>query len=413
MSTPHPSSVPSARLDHLDATRAFALLLGIVFHASLSFMPIYIGWAVQDVSTSGWVAAFVTVSHSFRMELFFLLAGFFACVVVRRHGVGAFVRSRAVRLAVPFVVGWFAIRPLLVSGWMMGAASLRGDVDFWGGIRFGFESLKTLPDGLFVGTHLWFLYYLMMITALVLAARALIGATGAAGDRLLGFGDKATAWLAGSRWRLPLLALPTAALLWFMQMWGMDTPDRSLLPHVPVTLVYGGCFVLGWMLARQDGLLDRCTRLSWTLGVVAIAAVLATLVLAPIQGLPSHPQFLVARTAYVCTYAMMMWSLVFLTVGAFRRWCNRPRPVVRYVSDASYWLYLAHLPVVVWLQVAVAEWEIHWLLKLVFVSVATIGGLLAIYDLVVRPTVIGRLLNGRRKPRAFIIPPASARPMEA
>ena len=30
---------PSARLDYLDATRAFALLLGIVFHASLSFTP--------------------------------------------------------------------------------------------------------------------------------------------------------------------------------------------------------------------------------------------------------------------------------------------------------------------------------------------------------------------------------------
>ena len=43
---------PSTRLHYLDATRAFALLLGIVFHASLSFMPVFIGWAVMDVSTS-------------------------------------------------------------------------------------------------------------------------------------------------------------------------------------------------------------------------------------------------------------------------------------------------------------------------------------------------------------------------
>ena len=38
---------PSTRLHYLDATRAFALLLGIVFHASLSFMPVFIGWAVM------------------------------------------------------------------------------------------------------------------------------------------------------------------------------------------------------------------------------------------------------------------------------------------------------------------------------------------------------------------------------
>ena len=44
--------------------------------ACLSFMPVFIGWAVQDVSTSRWVSVFTIVSHSFRMETFFLLAGF-------------------------------------------------------------------------------------------------------------------------------------------------------------------------------------------------------------------------------------------------------------------------------------------------------------------------------------------------
>ena len=66
------------RLDYLDATRAFALLLGVVFHAVFSFSPYFMGWAVQDISTSPRVTDFFLVSHSFRMELFFLLAGFFS-----------------------------------------------------------------------------------------------------------------------------------------------------------------------------------------------------------------------------------------------------------------------------------------------------------------------------------------------
>ena len=69
---------PSTRLHYLDATRAFALLLGIVFHASLSFMPVFIGWAVMDVSTSYIAGGFALISHTFRMALFFLIAGFSA-----------------------------------------------------------------------------------------------------------------------------------------------------------------------------------------------------------------------------------------------------------------------------------------------------------------------------------------------
>jgi hypothetical protein len=115
----------NSRLEYLDATRAFALVLGIVFHACLSFMPVFMGWAVQDISTSPLVAMFMTVSHSFRMEAFFLLAGFFSHLTFHRSG--EFVRSRVLRIVVPFVVGWFILRPLVVSGWIMGSASLRGD----------------------------------------------------------------------------------------------------------------------------------------------------------------------------------------------------------------------------------------------------------------------------------------------
>ena len=38
--------------------------------------------------------------HMFRMQLFFLLAGFFACLLVRKRGVGSFLRNRFFRIAV-------------------------------------------------------------------------------------------------------------------------------------------------------------------------------------------------------------------------------------------------------------------------------------------------------------------------
>lgn len=143
-------SPTTPRMDYLDATRAFALLLGVVFHASLSFLPVFIGWAVQDVSTGPVVGWFITVSHCFRLATFFLLAGFFGRMTCQRRGVTDFVRTRLVRIGVPFVVGWFLLKPLLISGWIMGFASLRGDYDFWGAVSEGVASLRTLPSGLFL-----------------------------------------------------------------------------------------------------------------------------------------------------------------------------------------------------------------------------------------------------------------------
>jgi len=390
-----------SRLDYLDATRAFALVLGIVFHACLSFMPVFMGWAVQDVSTSPLVTMFMTVSHSFRMEAFFLLAGFFSHLTFHRKGAGEFVRSRMLRIVVPFVIGWFILRPLVISGWIMGYASLRGDVDVWVGLLGGFQTLSTLPAGIFAGSHLWFLYYVALITTLVLAVRGLLTATGSWKDPLIRRADAVVAWLANSPVSLVILAVPTAAALWFMRFWSMDTPDQSLLPHFPALAIYGGFFVLGWMLSRQRELISRFARLTPQRWILTGLGIIAILLLGKIERDPGHPQYLAAHVAYAMSYALTMWSLVFLTIGVFKKLCPRRNAFVRYVADSSYWMYLIHLPIVVWLQVAVAELPLHWSLKLAFISTTTIAISLLTYGLFVRSTFIGWVLNGRRRDRVM------------
>ncbi len=397
-----------ARLDYLDATRAFALVLGVIFHASISFSPYFMGWAVQDVSTSAVVADFVQLSHSFRMETFFLLAGFFSFGLLQRRGLGEFLRSRAFRLGIPFAAGWFVLRPLVVSGWIMGAASLRGDFDFWRGVRSGFESLKTLPAGLFTGSHLWFLYYLMLITTLTLVLRAVVGlftreATKAGSYSRWPRGVDATvAWVARSPWALGMLVPPTAVALWYMRFWGMDTPDQTLLPNLPVLAIYGGCFGLGWLFARQPVTIANFGRLSLTNLLLALGSGWAVLRLSGVQADPSDPHYVAAHVGFVVAYATLMWTLVSLTLGFFRKFLDRPNAIVRYIADSSYWMYLVHLPVVVWLQVAVAELNAPWWLKLAGVSLATVAVSLISYDLLVRPTFLGMLLNGRRKDRVLL-----------
>lgn len=397
----------NSRIEYLDAVRAFALLLGIVFHASLSFVPIFIGWAVMDVSTSSNVQRFMLVSHSFRMELFFLIAGFFSHLTFHRKGATTFLISRITRIAIPFLVGWFILRPLMVSGWIMGAASLRGSVNVVEGLRVGFQSLESLPAGIFTGSHLWFLYYLILITFVVLAVRSILSISQGAHAWLSATGDRLATRLSESRWGIFALSVPTAACLWFMSAWGMDTPDKSLVPHWPTFLIYGSFFSLGWLLHRNGNLITRFGSLSKFKFAIAIVSIALTIYLERYQFQPSHSQYDLIHSAFVLSYALMMWSLVGITLGVFKWLLDRPNRWVRYIADASYWLYLIHLPIVVWLQVAFAELPFHWTFKLTAISVLTVGISLLLYDLFVRSTIIGQILNGRKRERVIFKLPNS------
>jgi peptidoglycan/LPS O-acetylase OafA/YrhL len=261
--------------------------------------------------------------------------------------------------------------------------------------------LGQLPKYFLTGTHLWFLYYLLLITATVLVIRALVRLIPGFYAFAINWADRLVAWVANSRFSWLALCIPTAACLWYMNSWGMDTPDKSLVPQLPVLLVYCGFFSFGWLLHRQKELIERFSRITRGGVALSIVSVGVTLVLSPYQADTGHPELGLIRAGFSLSYAIMMWSLVALSIGLFKRFFDKPSKFVQYIADASYWLYLIHLPIVVWLQIAFAELPFHWSLKLMMVSLLTIGISLALYDLFVRSTLIGKTLNGRTKERVL------------
>ena len=74
--------------------------MGIVLHAAWIMTPGESGAPMTDVSASTVTSYIDAGIHMFRMQLFFLLAGFFACLLVRKRGVGSFLRNRFFRIAV-------------------------------------------------------------------------------------------------------------------------------------------------------------------------------------------------------------------------------------------------------------------------------------------------------------------------
>lgn len=386
---------PPERLHALDAVRAFALLLGVAFHAMLSFIQdLSPGvWATKDNSPSEFLAVASFVSHSFRMTLFFFVAGYFARLMHVRLGARAFWWQRVQRIGVPLVVGWILSAPVIAFIWHWGAMKLAG-----GGPPFlaprhdGFGALHLF--------HLWFLYQLLWLYAGALLVRGVIARLDR--DELLRKAlDRVTA--GALRWPVGalLLGLPLAACLLSLPTWspvsGIPTPDKSLIPLLPAAVGYGMAFAFGWLVHRAPDAL-AAMRLSWvshlSLAIVASMTCLALLGEHPFVAMPSQVKQLFTLAFVVSSYA---WS--FTLTGLALRFLTGHVPVIRYLADASYWIYLAHLPLVAAIQVWVSTWPLHWGIKFPSILLVSLALLLLSYHFLVRSTAIGVVLNGRRLAR--------------
>jgi peptidoglycan/LPS O-acetylase OafA/YrhL len=401
------STTPQERYHSLDALRAFALLLGIVYHAAESFEPDHMMWAIVDCSSSIFLHVFRFASHSFRLEIFFLIAGFFAHLVYHRRGSTEFILNRIKRILIPLIVGWFFLSPMLAYVWILGALKSGNagllvlseealQLPAWKITLFSVVSGEILND--FDLTHLWFLHQLFVIYAIVLIARGVVTILDrqGTGRRRL---DGVFRWVMQSRWNVILLTFPTVFILLTMNSWDVDTPKESLYPHIPTTLLYGFIFLIGWFLHRQVELLKVFQR-AWPFHLIMALLLLypsleSGLLLSKLGLTLPNAQ---VRIVFSIIYAWMMWSWVFGVTGFFMRFCTSFSPAWRYVADASYFLYILHIPVVVWLQVKLAYVDLHWTIKFPFITLITFFILFLAYHYLARSTFIGATLNGRKYP---------------
>jgi glucan biosynthesis protein C len=395
------------RLHALDAVRGFALLLGIVLHATISFIPSPTRiWIIQDSHPSNTLGVLFFVIHVFRMTTFFLIAGFFAHMSFHRRGSGGFIRDRLQRIALPLAVGWpilFAAMSVVVV-WAAGFPN--------GGRLPGPPSWPpVLPR--FPLTHLWFLYVLLEFYAALLVLRtgvAWLDQDGRIRDRL----DRLVGLVMRSRFAPALLALPIGITLYLDPAWiawiGVRTPDASLVTNLQALMCYGTAFGFGWLLHRQIDLIKILER-RWLLNLVLATVLIAAsffLAIASTQQ-PRPVNYEAIRLAVAVCYALAIWTTTFAAIGLALRFLSGFSPVRRYLADASYWLYIIHLPILMALQVAVSQLDWPWPVKFAAIMLVGLAVMFASYQYLVRYSFLGAVLNGRRiRPGKQLAPAATA-----
>jgi ABC-type multidrug transport system ATPase subunit/peptidoglycan/LPS O-acetylase OafA/YrhL len=386
------TTTPDSRLHALDAVRGFALLLGVAFHAALSFMPEWPPgiWAMVDNSPSPFLGDAAFVAHIFRMSLFFFIAGFFGRLLYHKLGARAFWANRGKRIVIPLIAGWVVLFPVIAFIWSQGLTKVLGAPP---------AAPPPMPEGWFPLTHLWFLYQLVLLYVAVITVRALVVRLDPA-LRFRALVDRLVRGSIGSLFAVATLGIPLAATLVALPMWfywqGIPTPDMSLMPQLPACVGFGTAFVFGWLVNRsRDALvmIEKRWLVHLALAIPATGWLLHTLHDTPM----AQPGFTTQAFAYLLGVAIWGWALGL--TGAALRFLSGYSAVRRYIADASYWIYLAHLPVVAALQVWVGHWPLHWGVKYPLILVVSFAALFLSYHFLVRPTALGKLLNGRKYPR--------------
>lgn len=339
----------------LDGVRAITMLLVVAGHAVVSFMVTPVGWAIQDRSRFLGADLAAWIIRAFAMPTFFWLAGYASRAVLERKGLRGFVSQRLTRVLLPLAIALVPCSIAVSALWDWGR-----EVGLRGAVPDLAPKLQASELPILLG-HLWFLYYLTWLSGAAIAVTSLVRSL--------------------PRW-LPTLAVPlvpSLAVLAYIGALHTDTP-LGFIPDAPMLIYMGGFFAWGWIVHARPNELERYARRAWWAGLLALGAlaiVIVTLARAREAAAPSPPYAIVASAVF--TVAVMVFGL-----GAGVRYLLRRHTVLELTADASFTLYILHLPTAVLLQILLADVPIFGPLKFVAIVAATLTVGVGLHVAVVR-----------------------------
>jgi len=241
--------------------------------------------------------------------------------------------------------------------------------------------------------HLWFLYYLIIYyTAMLLLQQ--VSSHIQMKEAIITVGKKVLAFPKIKS--LFALMLPVFSITCLFPRLPLE-PYVGFKPDIPLMIYYLFFFLLGYLIHKfysdKIAVFSNGAIIYFTIGI-AITPLIGHLDLLQFSN-NSMILFLVIRLLF----SIQTILLVIGFLGIFVKYLNSENHLIRYISDASYWIYLIHLPIVVWLQVLLINSQVPPIFRFWIVNIIGIGIPLATYALLVRYTFIGRSLNGPRKKR--------------
>lgn len=363
-----------SRKYYLDWLRVAAFGLLIPFHVGM----LYASWSYplkspRLVPAVEWL---LMLSTPWRLALVFVVAGVASRHLIVKLGPGAYARDRVRRLLPVILFGMFVVNA--PQTWIVALAHGMTDASFWHfwGAYVRADQSVLKPPGMAMPRwdHIWFLLYLLpygLVFALVWKLKLRLP-------------------------RLPLwfwLAIPALwlVLTGFLQERVWPRTD-DVFNDWGAHLEWIGMFVSGVMLAARPEAwrwMEARRR-----GLAMAAGLLAALLLADhalfLRGLLAPP----LDWIYDLIGGLFGWAVILTACSFSARYLDRPSPVLSYLNTAILPIYVLHQPVLFAAAYVLFPCHLPLALEAMLLTAITMGGVLAIYHVAIRPFAVTRFLFG-------------------
>jgi surface polysaccharide O-acyltransferase-like enzyme len=371
-SMPRQPNRATTRIAVLDRARTFITLLVLLHHSVVNYT--YFGrgdpmrWLGFDLV--------VLFNDSFFMACMFFISGLFVRDSLSRKGGARFLRDRAWRLGIPYLVSVFVLMPIAYYPTFL-RYHLPETTDFsflhfwWGTLTVGpwpsgpawflwvllaFDALAAVVWSIaprLIQAFGWLIFSLRSRTRTAFAAFLLVSVAAYLPMHLI-FGD--TSWLEPDGFPLPI---QTSRILLYAGYFftgvgvgavnlkaGMLAEDGELAKRWPVWLGFAFVFYLS------------------ILGLVYFHHNFAADFNAPSPGW---------RTAYGLAFALFSAAMVFTVPAIFLRFAQSHWRLFDALQPSAYGVYLLHYIFIIWLQYALYDTSFHAGVKFAIVFIGTLS----------------------------------------
>lgn len=373
------STTKTEREYFLDSIRACLMLLGVPFHVSLIYSSQK--WAVNSSDASLWLTTLNDFIHAFRMQVFFVISGYFSYMLYLRYQPRRFLKVRLERVGIPMLT---AVPLITLPQFFMLKAWTSKYAD-WSTLP-PYAKFNNLMWELI--SHLWFLLVLLILTTLgMITFRWLRDQKRNIDYQRVGWGK-----------------LALCLLIWGL-MWGafrrvVFYTNPSLLSDalfnfvVMQSLFYLPFFMLGALSWKHQALKQLFVRVNPVLFIGAVLLLVAYIVN---QRTSSGEGWLYELDALISSMMGLCMLNVCYSLG--HKLLNSHSPGIMYLVNASLFIYLVHHPLTLLYGIYVTPVLHNNTLGFLLGLVMVFGVSFTLYELHLRIPVLRFLFSGKPQKR--------------
>ena len=350
------------------------MVLGIVLHAALPFVSGLEEFWPSDPESSSAISIIFQFIHLWRMPLFFILAGFFAKLLIERKTWKKWLTNRLVRVGIPILI--FSPVMMITLPWIY-MYGWKNEIN----ITF---SLEGYPH------HLWFLWHLIIFVFVSCAIRP------------LNIFIKNTHFFEFLNKIVFMHKFPMVLILLVSFFIVFSGGELILNPFA--TSLY---FLLGYSIYKDVNFLNFLV-FNWKkymiigLIVSCFFLIFENLLYFDFQyKLPPQELDQLQDLIWLINQPIKVTGAIFISfglIGLFESQINQFNPIGRFLSDSAYWMYLIHLPIVNLISFYMFQFPLLPEIKFLISIFSTLFLTLITYKVFVRSTYLGFLLNGKIYP---------------